>query len=167
MHFFLDDPETGLKSATAICKGHGRTETRTASLGSAIAWLQDSHHRPGLEAVDRVLASREIGGRTTTETRYYLLSKALAPERFNAFVRSPWSIENQLHRVLDVVFNEDQARNRKDHGAQNLALLRKLALNLAKLEPSNGARRGKLKRAGWDNSFLASMLSQFTNVQMR
>ena len=82
-------------------------------------------------------------------------------------MRSHWSIENQLHWVLDVVFNEDQARNRKDHGPQNLALLRKLALNLAKLEPSKGSMRGKLKRAGWDNAFLASMLSQFTKVQMR
>ena len=69
--------------------------------------------------------------------------------------------------MLDVVFNEDQARNRKDHGPHNLALLRKLALNLAKLEPSKGSMRAKLKRAGWDNAFLASMLSQFNKVQMR
>jgi len=66
-----------------------------------------------------------------------------------------------------VVMNEDQARNRKDHGPQNLALLRKLALNLAKLEPSKGSMRGKLKRAGWDNEFLRSMLLQFANPQMR
>ncbi len=82
-------------------------------------------------------------------------------------MRSHWSIENQLHWVLDVFFNENQARNRKDHGPQNLALLRKLALNLAKLEPSKGSMRGKLKRAGWDNAFLATMLSQFADPQMR
>ncbi len=167
VRLFLDDPETRLDSATEVDKGHGRIETRMASVSGDIAWLQDSHHWPGLKAVGKVVASREIGGRTTTETRYYLLSKAFAPERFNAIVRSHWSIENQLHWVLDVVFNEDQARNRKDHGPQNLALLRKLALNLAKLEPSKGSMRGKLKRAGWDNAFLASMLSQFTKVQMR
>ena len=77
--------------------------------------------------------------------------------RFNAIVRSHWAIENQLHWVLDVVMDEDQARNRKDHGPHNLALLRKLALNLAKLEPSKGSMRGKLKRAGWDNAFLAKI----------
>lgn len=63
--------------------------------------------------------------------------------------------------------DEDQARNRKDHGPQNLALLRKLALNLAKLEPSKGSMRGKLKRAGWDNVFLAQILTLFANLQMR
>ncbi len=63
--------------------------------------------------------------------------------------------------------DEDQARNRKDHGPQNLALLRKLALNLAKLEPSKGSMRGKLKQAGWDNTFLVQILLQFTKFQMR
>ena len=58
-------------------------------------------------------------------------------------------IENRLHWSLDVVFNEDQARNRKGNCAENLALLRKLALTLARLEPSKGSMRGKLKRAGW------------------
>jgi len=63
--------------------------------------------------------------------------------------------------------DEDQARNRKDHGPENLALLRKLALNLAKLEPSKGSMRGKLKQAGWNNDFLATILAQFANLQMR
>ena len=82
-------------------------------------------------------------------------------------MRSHWGIENGLHWVLDVVMDEDQARNRKDHGPQNLALLRKLALNLAKLEPSKGSMRGKLKQAGWDNTFLTQILLQFANIQMR
>ena len=85
----------------------------------------------------------------------------------NAIVRSHWGIENGLHWVLDVIMDEDQARNRKDHGPQNLALLRKLALNLAKLEPSKGSMRGKLKHAGWDNAFLTQILLQFANIQMR
>src|ERR1019366_5720343 len=93
--------------------------------------------------------------------------QAFTPERFNAIVRSHWSIENQLHWVLDVVMDEDQARNRKDHGPGNLALLRNLALNLAKLEPFKGSMRGKLKRAGWDNAFLGNLLAQFTSPQMR
>jgi hypothetical protein len=63
--------------------------------------------------------------------------------------------------------NEDQARNRKDNGPENLALLRRLALNLAKLEPSKGFMRGKLKRAGWDTTFLADLLAQFASPQMR
>jgi hypothetical protein len=82
-------------------------------------------------------------------------------------VQSHWGIENQLHWVLDVVMDEGQAGNRKDHGPHNLALLRKLALHLAKLEPSKGSMRRKLKRAGWDNAFLAQILAQFANLQMR
>ena len=101
------------------------------------------------------------------ESRYYLLSQAFPPERFNQIARAHWGIENQLHWVLDVVFNEDQSRNRKDNSPGNLALLRKLALNLARLELSKGSMRGKLKRAGWDNSYLATLLSQFTKIQMR
>jgi predicted transposase YbfD/YdcC len=126
-----------------------------------------SHDWPGLRAIGKITATREINGETTTETRCYLLSQACAPERFNTVVRGHWGIENQLHWVLDVIMDEDQARNRKDHGPQNLALLRKLALNLAKLEPSKGSMRGKLKRAGWDNAFLAQILTLFANLQMR
>ena len=164
---FLDDPQTKLAYATDTDKGHGRIETRTAALTTDIAWLQESHRWPGLAAIGKITASREINGKTTVETRCYLLSQAFAPERFNAIVRSHWGIENGLHWVLDVVMDEDQARNRKDHGPNNLALLRKLALNLAKLEPSKGSMRGKLKQAGWDNTFLTQILLQFANIQMR
>jgi predicted transposase YbfD/YdcC len=164
---FLDDPLTPLASAVETDKGHGRIEIRTASLSTDIAWLQESHDWPGLKAVGKIAAGREIDGRTSRETRCYLLSEPLAPEAFNAAVRGHWSIENRLHWMLDVVMDEDQARNRKDNGPENLALLRKLALNLAKLEPSKGSMRGKLKRAGWDNAFLAQILTQFAKFQMR
>jgi len=164
---FLDDPAIPLSVATEFDKGHGRIEQRTAALTTDIAWLQEIHAWPGLAAIGKITASRELNGKTTVETRCYLLSRAVTPEHFNAIVRSHWSIENSLHWVLDVVMDEDQARNRKDHGPQNLALLRKLALNLAKLEPSKGSMRGKLKHAGWDNNFLTQILLQFANAQMR
>ena len=164
---FLDDPETPLRTASETDAGHGRIETRTASLSGDIAWLQDSHAWPGLAAVGKVTAMRQIDGKTRTQTRYYLLSQAVDPARFNAIVRGHWSIENSLHWVLDVIMDEDQLRNRKDHGPENLALLRRLALNLAKLEPSKGSMRGKLKRAAWDTTFLGNLLAQFARPQMR
>ena len=111
--------------------------------------------------------NRQPGGHTSVESRCYLLSQAFTPERFNHIVREHRGIGNRLHWVLDVVFNEDQSRNRKDHCPDNLALLRKPALNLARLEPSKGSIRGKLKRAGWDNDCLVIILSQFTKIQMR
>ncbi len=74
------------------------------------------------------------------------MSAPLSPERFQHVVRAHWSIENCLHWVLDVTMNEDRQRNRKDHGPENLALMRRLALNIARREPSKDAMRGKLKR---------------------
>ncbi|MCA6319125.1 ISAs1 family transposase, partial [Phenylobacterium sp.] len=72
--------------------------------------------------------------------------------------RTHWTIENQLHWVLDVAFEEDRARSRKDNAPQNLALLRKLALYIARHHPAKGSMKKKLKRAGWDDAFLLSML---------
>ncbi len=167
VRWFLEDPATELRQASQVNQGHGRLERRTASLSDDVTWLQERHYWPGLQAVAKVTASRQQDGRSSSETRYYLCSQAFPPERLNDIVRGHWGIENRLHWSLDVVFNEDQARNRKGHCAQNLALLRKLALNLARLEPSKGSMRGKLKRAGWDNQFLSTMLAQFSNVQMQ
>ena len=164
---FLDDPDTPVAQATQVGKGHGRIETRVASVSADIAWLQERHDWPGLQAVGKVTATRRKDGGASQETRYYLLSQAWPPERCNDIVRGHWGIENRLHWVLDVTCNEDQARNRKGHGAENLALLRKLALNLARLERSKGSMRGKLKRAGWDDRFLINILSQFANIHMR
>ena len=150
-----------------LARGHGRIESRVAAVSSDIAWLQERHGWPGLQAVGKVTATRWQDGVASEETRYCLLSRAWPPERFNSIVRGHWGIENRLHWVLDVTCNEDQARNRKGHGAENLALLRKLALNLARLEPSKGSMRGKLKRAGWDGNFLITILSQFAKIHMR
>jgi predicted transposase YbfD/YdcC len=165
---FLDDPATPVAGHTETDAGHGRIEVRHACVSHDVAWLQERHAWPGLAALGKVIARREAGGgKATVETRYYLLSTALGPDRLNRVVRMHWDIENGLHWVLDVVLNEDGARNRKDHGPENLALLRRLALNLAKLEPSKGSLRGKLKRAGWDNAFLTQLLAQFARPQMR
>ncbi len=167
VQLFLDDPSTPLAHDTQISKGHGRIETRIASVSSDVDWLQETHHWPGLSAVGKVTAIRRQDGAESEQIRYYLLSEVCAAERFNYIVRGHWGIENRLHWVLDVTCNEDQARNRKGHCAENLALLRKLALNLARLEASKGSMRGKLKRAGWDDGFLISILSQFTKIHMR
>ncbi len=87
---FLDDPQTPLACATDTDKGHGRIETRTAALTTDIAWLQENHDWPDLKAIGKITASREIDGKTSVETRCYLLSSAVTPERFNAIVRSHW-----------------------------------------------------------------------------
>lgn len=164
---FLDDPETALDTASTTDGDHGRIEVRTASVSADVDWLQDDHDWPGLKAIGKIVSTRETGGKTTTETRYYLLSAAFPAARFNDIVRSHWAIENSLHWVLDVTMGEDQMRNRLDHGPENLAMLRHLALNIAKLEPSKGSMRGKLKRAGWNDRYLLDLLAQFKQVEVR
>lgn len=158
---FLDDPDTaGLDRHTTVDGDHGRIETRTAGVSTDIAWLQKIHHWPGLEAIGKVIRSREVNAKITTETAYYLLSSPLSAERFAEVVRAHWGIENSLHWVLDVVMNEDYARNRKDNGPKNLAVLRHMALNLIRKEKSKGSMRVKFKRAGWNDDFLATLLAQ-------
>ena len=118
-------------------------------------------------AIGKVVRTREVGSKTSIETAYYLLSTPLCAERFVQVARAHWGVENGLHWVLDVTMNEDRVRNCKDHGPENIALLRRLALNLAKLEGSKGSMKGKLKRAGWDDAFLTSLLSQFAKSHMQ
>jgi len=142
-------------------------QIRNAMVSSDITWLQEQHGWPGLAAIGKIQRSREIGDKTTSETAYYPLSTKLSAKRFNEVARHRWGNENSHHWVLDCTKNGDQARNRKNHGPENLAMLRRMAINLARLEPSKGSMKGKLKRAGWDNQFLAQLLAQFAKSQMR
>lgn len=125
-----------------------------------IDWLQEHHHWPGLDAIGKIVRTRETGVKTTTETAYFLLSTPLSAERFGQVVRAHWAVENNLHWTLDVVMNEDQARNRLDNGPNNLAVLRHMALNILNTQKSKISNRRKIKRAGWSNAFLTKLLAQ-------
>jgi predicted transposase YbfD/YdcC len=145
-------------------KEQGRIETRTRVLGQEIAW-QQQQQGPGLAAVGRITRIREISSRTSTETAYYLLSTPLPAERFGQLAAQHGGMQNSLHWVLDVTINEDQLRHRAGPGAENRALLRRRALNLARLAPSKGSIKGK--RAGWNPSYLTPLLAQFSSPPMR
>jgi predicted transposase YbfD/YdcC len=140
--------------------GHGREEQRSAVVLPAIAFA-DKHDFPGIAAVARIELRRRLNGKDEPPmVRYFLLSNLLSPAEVISITRSRWGIENQLHWVLDVVFDEDRARSRKDNAPQNLALLRKLALNMLRSHPDKASIRRKIKRAGWEDAFLISMLAQ-------
>ena len=163
---FLEDPERPAgESHETVDADNGRIETRVASVSTDIGWLQSSHAWPGLAAIGKIVRTREpktrIKSEATTETAYYLLSTPLSPERLNQVGRSHWGIENRLHWRLDVVMNEDQARNRMDNGPYNLAILRHMALNVMQKEGSKGSLRGKFKRAGWNDGYLTRLLGMF------
>ena len=161
VRLLLDDPQAPPESEAQTMDGdHGRIETRRASVLADIDYLQRAHSFPGLAAIARITASREISGKTSTAVRYFLLSRPMTAERLLAVVRAHWGIENSLHWVLDVIMDEDQARTRRDHGPENLALLRRLALNMLRANTAKGSVRLKIKRAGWRDDFLLSILAQ-------
>ena len=161
VRMFLDDPATtAITTATTVDGDHGRIETRTSTISTAVDWLQEDHRWPGLKAIGKIVRTREVGAKTTMETAYYLLSTPVTAARFGQVVRAHWAVENSLHWTLDVVMNEDQARNRLDHGPNNLAVLRHMALNILNARKSKISNRRKIKRAGWSNAFLANLLAQ-------
>ena len=92
--------------------------------------------------------------------RYFLLSTYLPAKRLLGVVRSHWSVENQMHWILDVVFGEDANRARKDAAPENLAVLRRFALNLLRAHPEPISMRRKMNAAAWDDAFLLSLLGQ-------
>ncbi len=129
-------------------KDHGRIEVRRYALSSQIDGLEAKLDWAGLEAVGRVESTRIIGDHTSTECRYFLCSFT-DQDRFAATVRSHWGIENQQHWVLDVQFGEDACRTRNNHSAENLALVRRVALNMLRHNgpPRDSIRRRKLRAA--------------------
>ena len=146
---------------------HGRTETRSHWMTEDVGWLAATTGKPlwpGLRSIAMVRRQCQQGtNKPSDETTYYLTSLAGATqadvERFAAVVRSHWCVENQLHWVLDVAFNEDHNRSRCDHSAHNLALVHHLALNLLKQQTSRkiGIKNRRL-RVGWDTDYLAKVI---------
>jgi predicted transposase YbfD/YdcC len=141
-------------------KDHGRIETRKA-YSIDVTGMEEFKEWPGLESVTKIVSIREIIGRgTTEEIRYYLSSLPADAEKIGPAVRSHWGIENSLHWILDVNFREDHARNRKDHSAENMAILRHMALNLIRKERSSKTSfRGKRLKASWSDDYLLDLLS--------
>jgi predicted transposase YbfD/YdcC len=139
---------------------HDRHESRRATV-IRDASVAAENRFPGVVALARITSRRRrLGARADPPAvRYYLLSKYLPAKRLLATVRSHWSIENQLHWVLDVVFDEDGNRSRKDNAPENLAILRQLALNLVRRHPARISLRQKIKQAAWDNDFLLDILT--------
>ncbi len=142
--------------------GHGRTETRRYQVLNNIKDLVDPDGEwKHLNSVARVQYSRTLkNGKTKLEARYFITSLSHEAQQLSQSIRGHWSIENQLHWVLDVEFNEDDSRIRKDNAPENLAILRHIALNLLKQDKSEkGSIRSKRNRAGWDNDYLLDLLS--------
>lgn len=181
--FFADAPEASLERCADVDKGHGRIEQRAVTVAHEVDWMTGERRFPGelrlpdVASIVRVQSKTELKDRCRFETRYYISSAKLTAEAAAAAVRGHWAIENSLHWVLDVVFEEDQSRLRKGHGAKNMAVVRHFAINLVRQadeaeRPRTGLRRKtakpkaptksirmRRKLAGWDLDFLQAVLA--------
>jgi len=151
---------SGKRSAVKMVEPstHDRREARRATIMRNTG-LAAVHGFPGVVAIGRVTSRRQLQGKRADPpvVRYYLLSKSMSAKRLLQVTRSHWAIENQLHWVLDVHFDEDGNRARLDNAPENLAILRRLALNVLQSHPAAKSIRRKIKRAGWDDSFLLAL----------
>jgi len=146
-----------------VNKNHGRLETRTCYVirdPHILIHLRGANQWKSLQSVVKVHSRRQLDEETTEKDRYFISSLATDAKHMLATVRSHWSIENSLHWVLDIAFREDESRIRKDHGPENFAVLRHIALNLVKQEKTQKASvKGKRLKAGWDEDYLLKILS--------
>lgn len=166
-YFDLPEVRADLPAAETNDADHGRLEVRRAWVSHDLSWLTgprqaagDTVLPPGLGCLGMIEATVTRDGWTTTTCHYHLSSRPLRPEDYLAAARAHWSIENSLHKVLDVTFDEDRNRTRKDNAPENLSILRKLALNMLKRARPEISVRRKRKRSGWSDDFASSILSQ-------
>jgi predicted transposase YbfD/YdcC len=149
-----------LAGLETVEKDHGRLETRRYFQSDQLDWFVDRSQWEELHSVGMVESIREYEGKRTVERRYYLSSLPLAVETFARAVRSHWGVENKVHWIMDVCFGEDQSRARAGYAAENLATLRRLALNLLKKEKTKKRGiKGKQLNASWDHAYLLRLLA--------
>jgi predicted transposase YbfD/YdcC len=140
-------------------RAHGRSEHRQAVVVAAPQLARD-YDFPGIAAVGRIDSWRaETGKPAKHKVRYFLTSRRLSARKLLSVVRAHWGIENRLHWVLDVVFNEDAARSRNGHAPENLAVIRKLAINILQTTPGPARISHKMLQARWNNDFLLSAIA--------
>lgn len=149
------------QTETEVGKDHGRIETRECITINNLAWLFEIHAWKGVKSIAKVTATvqHQASGKETVEERYYISSLTGNAGFINRAVRKHWYVENKLHWVLDVIFKEDYCRVRTGNGAENLNIIRKIALNTIKRDKSvKTSIKNKRKMCGWDDNFALNIL---------
>jgi predicted transposase YbfD/YdcC len=147
-----------LERLEEVDSGHGRVEVRRYQLVPDLRTLPKPEQWKDLQGIARVEGERHLGDRVSTEVRYYITSFGQDVGRLAEAVRGHWGIENSLHWVLDVTFREDDSRLRSGYGAENFAVIRHIALNLLKREPSKASLKRKRYKAALSNEFRSNVL---------
>lgn len=141
-------------------KGHGRIEHRKCLATNDIAWLNEEHKWPGLKSIAVVHSSRETKNGTQTEKRYYISSLEANAEQIAKAARSHWGIENSLHWILDVTFNEDGSRIRNENAPEILSMLRKWGLNIINQHKGSLSVRRMVNKLAMSPTFLINLLAK-------
>jgi predicted transposase YbfD/YdcC len=153
------ESENVTQTTVTLSDGHGRIERRVYALETDIEWLSQKNNWRGLQAIGKVQSFVEERGKKSEETRYFITSLTNVKTFANA-VRSHWGIENSLHYCLDVTFNEDASRTRKDNSPENLSVIRRIALNVLKSfpTPKKMSLARKRRKCQYDADFMAHVL---------
>ena len=141
-----------------VDKGHGRIEERHCFALDDIDWLQEQHHWPGLTSIAMVLSKRIIKGKESDEKRYYISSLPADAERICRAARAHWGVENSLHWRLDVVYNEDKACIRDENAAENMAIIRKWALNILNSQKGKSSIKSLQRKASMSFNHMLQLL---------
>jgi predicted transposase YbfD/YdcC len=147
-----------LEKAEWVDFGSGRIEKRICYVSEQLALLDDLASWPAISRVVMVEASREREGKPEEQIRFYLSSLPATATLFNQLIRTHWGIENQLHWLLDVVFQEDQSRIRKGNAPENMATLRKMALQILNQNTDKQSMKSRRKIAAWNDDYLLDLL---------
>lgn len=149
---------------TEIYGNHGRIESRKCVITEEIDWLYGRSEWKGLKSIAMILSRREVNDEISEERRYYLLSLEGNAKRASRCIRDHWGVENCVHWLLDVAFSEDSNRTRKDNGAENFSIIRRVALNLLRQETScKLGVKSRRKKAGWSQDYLKLVLQGVLN----
>lgn len=165
---WMERHQSSLEKHTETDYVGGRIETRTTWICQDLRWLNALEEWPDCTSIimtDYERSFKQGKAETSSKRRFYISSAHYDAEQFNQAIRSHWSIENQLHWYLDVVFMEDRQRVRQGNGPENMATLRKLGLQLLLLQKTKGTSLKKLrKRAGWNDEFLIKTISEIGSL---
>ena|SRR3990167_5551638 len=163
----VDYEETGCQTTSTCEKGHGRIEERQIVVINNLDWLDCKRSWKDLTSLVEVTCRRTINGKTTEAKRYFLSDLDLQPEKAGELARSHWLIENHLHWNMDVNFREDSTLASIGHAPENLAILKRIAGTLIRIDL--GGIRGTAERrrqAMWDDSWTLRLLSRIFEVKL-